>query len=149
MRRAPTHQARTFIVAELSGNHNGDIKRALRIIDAAAAAGADAVKLQTYTADTITLDSNSSAFVVKKNPAWKGKTLHQLYNEAHTPWEWHAELFRHAKKRGMLCFSSPFDVTAVDFLESLKNPIYKVASFEVVDIPLLERIGKTKKPVIM
>ena len=136
-----------FIVAEISGNHNGDIKRAIEIIDAAADAGADAIKLQTYTPDTITLDSDTKPFRV----TWKGKhrTLYDLYGEAYTPWEWHAKLFAHAKKRGMLCFSTPFDSTAVEFLEKLHTPCHKVASFEVVDIPLLEAIGKTKKPVIM
>jgi len=136
-----------FIVAEISGNHNGDIKRALKIIDAAADAGADAIKLQTYTADTITFKSDAPEFIVK----WQGKkrTLYDLYEEAHTPWEWHKQLFAHAKKRGLVCFSTPFDAMAVDFLETLHNPIYKVASFEVVDTPLLEAIGKTKKPVIM
>src|SRR3989344_3156896 len=138
-----------FIVAELSGNHNGDIKRALKIIDAVADAGANAVKLQTYTPDTMTIDSNRPEFIVRGNPAWKGKTLYQLYGEASTPWEWHKQLFEHAKKRGLICFSTPFDNSSVDFLEKLETPIYKVASFEVVDIPLLERIGKTKKPVIM
>jgi N-acetylneuraminate synthase len=126
-----------LIVAEISGNHNHDINRALKIIDAAADAGADAVKLQTYTPDTITIDSDTMPFRV----TWKGKhrTLYDLYSEAYTPWEWHTELFAHAKKRGMICFSTPFDTTAVDFLETLK----------IVDIPLLEVIGKTKKPVIM
>lgn len=136
-----------YIVAELSGNHNGDIKRALRIIDAAADADADAVKLQTYTPETITIDSDAKPFML----TWKGKrrTLYDLYGEASTPWEWHEKLFAHAKKRGLACFSTPFDKTAVAFLEKLHTPIYKVASFEVVDIPLLEAIGKTKKPVIM
>src|SRR3989344_4510929 len=138
---------KVFIVAEISGNHNHDIKRALRIIDEAANAGADAIKLQTYTADTITLDSDRPEFIV----TWQGKkrTLYELYQEAYTPWEWHKRLFAHAKKRGLVCFSTPFDPTAVAFLEKLKTPLYKVASFEVVDIPLLEAIGKTKKPVIM
>lgn len=136
-----------FIIAEMSGNHNHDIKRALKIIDAAADAGANAIKLQTYTPDTITINSDTKPFMV----TWKGehRTLYDLYGEACTPWEWHAELFAHAKKRGLLCFSTPFDRTAVDFLEKLNVPCYKVASFEVVDIPLLEIIGKTKKPVIM
>lgn len=136
-----------FIVAEMSGNHNHDIKRALKIIDAAADAGADAIKLQTYTPDTITMDSDTKPFMV----TWKGKrrTLYDLYGEACTPWKWHAKLFAHAKKRGLLCFSTPFDPTAVAFLENLKVPCHKVASFEIVDIPLLEAIGKTKKPVIM
>lgn len=138
-----------FIVAEISGNHNHDISRAKAIIDAAADAGADAIKLQTYTPDTITIDSDRPEFVVQSGRDWKGKTLYQLYGEAYTPWEWHAELFAHAKRRGLICFSTPFDPTAIAFLESLENPIYKVASFEVVDIPLLEEIGKTKKPVIM
>ena len=138
-----------FVIAEVSGNHNRDIARAKAIIDAAADTGADAVKLQTYTPDTITIDSDRPEFVVKTGRDWKGKTLHQLYGEAYTPWEWHAELFAHANARGLICFSSPFDTTAVDFLETLKNPIFKVASFEVVDVPLLERIGKTEKPVII
>src|SRR3989344_218137 len=138
-----------FIVAEVSGNHKGDIKRALKIIDAAAEAGANAVKLQTYTPDTMTIDSRSTLFVVKTNTAWRSKTLYELYKEAHTPWKWHRRLFAHAKKRGLVCFSTPFDETAVDFLEKLKAPVYKVASFEIVDIPLLKRIGKTRKPVIL
>src|ERR1700690_548508 len=106
-----------FVVAEISGNHNGDIKRALKIIDAAADAGADAVKLQTYTPDTMTIDSNRPEFVVRNNAAWKGKTLYQLYKEAYTPWEWHRELFARAKKRGLVCCATPFDETAVHFLE--------------------------------
>lgn len=136
-----------LVVAELSGNHNGNIKRALRIIDAAADAGADAIKLQTYTPDTITMDSRTKPFMVR----WKGKlrTLYDLYGEAYTPWEWHPRLFAHAKKRGLLCFSTPFDETAVAFLQKLRAPLYKIASFEVTDIPLLEAVGKTKKPVIM
>ena len=136
-----------FIVAEMSGNHNRDITRALKIIDAAADAGADAIKLQTYTPDTMTINSNNPEFIVN----WKGKKLplYELYKQAYTPWEWHAILFAHAKKRGLLCFSTPFDTTAVAFLEKLKVPCYKVASFEIVDIPLLETIGKTKKPVII
>lgn len=138
-----------FVIAEISGNHNQSIKQALQIIDAAAEAGADAIKLQTYTPDTITIDSDRPEFVVKTGRDWKGKTLYQLYGEAYTPWEWHKELFAYAKKKGLICFSTPFDDTAVAFLEKLNAPLYKVASFEVVDIPLLETIGKTKKPVIM
>lgn len=142
--------ASVFIVAELSGNHNGNIRHALRIIDAAADAGADAIKLQTYTPDTITLNSDRPEFTIKsKNKAWSNKTLYELYGEAMTPWEWHKKLFAHARKRGLICFSSPFDPTAVTFLQKLGNPIFKVASFEVVDIPLLEVIGRTRKPVIM
>lgn len=140
---------RVFIVAEVSGNHNQRLERAKAIIDAAADAGVDAVKLQTYTPDTITIDANRPEFIVRTGRDWKEKTLYQLYGEAYTPWEWHAELFAHAKKRGLICFSTPFDTTSVDFLEKLKQPIYKVASFEVIDIPLLEAIGKTKKPVII
>ena len=136
-----------LIVAEMSGNHNRDIERALKIVDAAADAGADAIKLQTYTPDTITIDSDRQEFMV----TWKGKkrTLYDLYGEAHTPWEWHEKIFARAKKRSMLCFSTPFDSTAVGFLQKLKQPVFKVASFEIVDIPLLESIGKTKKPVIV
>ncbi len=136
-----------FVVAELSGNHNQDINRALKSIDAAKEAGADAIKLQTYTPDTITLNSSNAEFMIQ----WQGKnkSLYELYKEAYTPWEWHEQLFEHAKKLDLICFSSPFDVTAVAFLQKLNVPVYKVASFEVVDIPLLEAIGKTCKPVIM
>ncbi|KKW45277.1 MAG: Pseudaminic acid synthase [Parcubacteria group bacterium GW2011_GWB1_57_6] len=139
-----------FIVAEVSGNHNQSIANALKIIDVAADTGADAVKLQTYTQDTMTINSDRPEFIIKsKNKSWRGKTLYELYGEAYTPWEWHKKLFAHARKRGLVCFSTPFDKTAVAFLETLGNPVYKVASFEVVDIPLLEAIGKTRKPVIM
>lgn len=139
-----------FIVAELSGNHNGDIKRAKAIIDAASNAGADAVKLQTYTADTMTLDGEQNEFHVTDpgNP-WFGYSLHQLYDEAHTPWEWHEELFDYIRQKNMVPFSSPFDETSVDFLESLNCQIYKVASFELTDIPLLQKIASTGKPIIM
>ena len=138
-----------FIIAEMSGNHNQDIRRAYKIINAAAAAGADAVKLQTYTPDTITIDSDKKYFQVKVNDAWKGQTLYNLYKKVYTPWEWQPKLKKYAEKKGLICFSTPFDNTAVDFLEKIKVGLYKVASFEVVDIPLLKRIGKTKKPVIM
>ena len=138
-----------FIIAEMSGNHNQDIKKAYKIIDAAVEAGVDAIKLQTYTADTITIDCDKKYFQVKVNDAWKGQTLHSLYKKAHTPWEWQPKLKKYAEKKGLVFFSTPFDNTAVDFLEKMKVKLYKVASFEVVDIPLLERIGKTKKPVIM
>lgn len=138
-----------FIVAEMSGNHNQDIRRAYKIIDAAAKAGADAIKLQTYTADTITLDCDNEYFQVKTNDVWKGQSLYSLYKKAYTPWEWHEKLKKYAEGKGLVCFSTPFDNTAVDFLEKMKMPLYKVASFEVVDIPLLKKIGKTKKPVIM
>ncbi len=142
------HDQPTFVIAELSGNHNGSIERALALIDAAAAAGVDAVKLQTYTADTITMDAPGPWFRIDAGP-WAGRTLHDLYAEASTPWAWHAELFAHARARGLICFSTPFDPTAVDFLEQLGAPLHKIASFEVVDIPLIQRIAATRKPVIM
>ena len=138
-----------FIVAEISGNHHHNIKKAFEIIEAAAKAGVDAVKLQTYTPDTITIDSDKKYFQIKVNKAWKGQTLHSLYKKAYTPWEWQPKLKKYAEKLGLVCFSSPFDNTAVDFLEKMKVALYKVASFEVVDIPLLKKIGRTKKPVIM
>jgi pseudaminic acid synthase len=138
-----------FIVAEMSGNHHLRINKAFQIIKAAAKAGADAVKLQTYTPDTITIDSDKKYFQVKVNKAWKGQTLYGLYQKAYTPWEWQPKLKKYAEKLGLVCFSSPFDPTAVDFLEKMKVPLYKVASFEVVDIPLLKKIGRTKKPVII
>jgi pseudaminic acid synthase len=136
------------VVAELSGNHNGDKARAIALLRAAKEAGADAVKLQTYTADTITMDAPGPWFAIDDGP-WKGRRLHDLYAEASTPWAWHAELFAEAARLGLPCFSTPFDPTAVDFLESLGCPCYKVASFEVVDLPLLARIAATRKPVIM
>ncbi len=139
----------TFIVAEMSGNHHHNIKKAFEIIDAAAKAGVDAIKLQTLTPDTITINSDNKYFQVKVNEAWKGQTLYSLYQKVYTPWEWQPKLKKYAEKRGLICFSSPFDNTAVDFLEKMKVALYKVASFEVVDIPLLKRIGQTKKPVIM
>ena len=125
-----------FIIAELSANHNGSIEIAKKTIRAAADAGADAIKLQTYTADTITIDHDGPGFVIEEG-LWKGRKLYELYMEAFTPWEWHAELFRTAQECGLVCFSSPFDGTAVDLLESLDNPIYKVASFEITDVPLI------------
>jgi len=138
-----------FIVAEMSGNHNQSIQRAYKIIDAAAKAGANAIKLQTYSPDTITIDCDNKYFQVKVNKAWKGQTLHSLYKKAYTPWEWQAKLKKYAESKGLICFSTPFDPTAVDFLEKLGMQLYKVASFEIIDIPLLERIGKTRKPVII
>ena len=127
-----------FIIAELSANHGGNITTALETVRAAKRAGADAIKLQTYTADTITLDSNKDDFLIKGGTLWDGKTLHSLYKEAYLPWELHKELFRTAKEEGLVCFSSPFDVTAVDFLEQFDVPAYKIASFEITDIPLIE-----------
>jgi pseudaminic acid synthase len=132
----------------MSGNHNGSKDRAMELIRAAKSAGADAVKLQTYTADTITMDAEGDWFMIKGGP-WNGRRLHELYGEASTPWEWHADLFEEARTLGMMCFSTPFDPTAVEFLETLHVPLYKVASFEVVDIPLLQRVAATRKPVIM
>ena len=140
--------SRAMIVAELSGNHNGDYNRAKEIIHAAAEAGADAVKLQTYTADTITIDCDKPWFMTSEGSLWEGRTLHDLYKEAYTPWEWHAGLIEEANKLGMECFSSPFDFTAVDYLEDLKVPAYKIASFEINDIPLIRKIAKLNKPII-
>jgi pseudaminic acid synthase len=137
-----------FVVAEVSANHNHSLSRAIEIVRAATQAGADAVKLQTYTADTLTIDSDREWFKVPSTTLWGGRTLHQLYTEAHTPWEWHEELFRVAREEGLVCFSTPFDTTAVAFLESLGSPMHKVASFELVDTQLLETIGRTGKPVI-
>lgn len=136
-----------FVIAEMSGNHNQSLERALAIINAAAEAGAHAIKLQTYTADTMTL---KGAYQINDpNSIWNGRELYDLYKEAYTPWEWHETIFNHAKKRGILVFSSPFDETAVDFLESLNVPFYKIASFENTDWPLLKRIATTGKPIIM
>ena len=139
-----------FVIAEMSGNHNQDIEKAKQLISKAKEVGADAVKLQTYTADTITLNCDKEGFVIyDKDSLWSGRKLYDLYNEAHTPWAWHKELFDHAKKEEVLIFSSPFDTTAVDLLESLECPIYKIASFEITDIALIEYIAMKKKPVIL
>lgn len=137
-----------FIIAELSANHNGSLDNALATIKAAKRAGADCIKLQTYTADTITIDSDKEDFLIK-GTIWDGKKLHTLYQEAYTPWEWHEQIYRVAKEEGLICFSSPFDKTAVDLLESLHSPAYKIASFEITDIPLIEYVASKGKPVII
>jgi pseudaminic acid synthase len=138
-----------FIIAELSANHGGDIEIAKRTIRAAKRTGADAIKLQTYTADTLTLDSDKEDFIIRSGSIWDGKTYFDLYKEAYTPWEWHADLFQTAKEEGLVCFSSPFDKTAVDLLESLDNPIYKIASFEITDVNLIAYAASKGKPIIM
>ncbi len=138
-----------LIIAELSANHNGSLDTAIQTIRAAAKTGANAIKLQTYTADTITLNCHKDDFIIKGGTLWDGKNLYELYQEAYTPWEWHEELYRVAKEEGLICFSSPFDFTAVDFLESLGNPIYKIASFEITDIPLIEYVASKGKPIII
>lgn len=138
-----------YIVAEVSANHNQSYQRAVEIIEAAKKSGADAVKLQTYTPNTMTINSSREWFQIPKESIWAGKTLYELYEEAYTPWEWHPKLQAVARELDLDLFSTPFDVTAVDFLENLKVPVYKVASFEIIDIPLLKKIAKTKRPVIV
>ncbi|MEA2552220.1 MAG: pseudaminic acid synthase [Fimbriimonadaceae bacterium] len=139
----------TYIIAEMSANHNRDIEEALRLIHVAKEVGADAIKLQTYTPDTITIDCRNEHFQVKQGTIWEGKNLHDLYAEAYTPWEWHPKLFECARRLDLDCFSTPFDPTSVDFLEKLGPPVYKIASFELIDIPLIRRVAQTGRPMIM
>lgn len=138
-----------FVIAELSANHNGSLETALETIRAAKRAGANAIKLQTYTADTLTIQCDKDDFIIKSGSIWDGKTFYDLYKSAYTPWEWHEELFQCAKEEGLICFSSPFDKSAVDFLENLNVPAYKIASFEITDIPLIEYVASKGKPVIL
>jgi N-acetylneuraminate synthase len=141
---------RPYLIAEMSGNHNQSLDRALQIVDAAAASGADAIKLQTYTAATMTLDVRSAGFVIEDpGSLWAGRQLYELYEEAYTPWDWHAPIVARAKKHGLHCFSTPFDETAVDFLMSLEVPAFKIASFENNDLPLIRKVAATGKPMII
>ena len=139
-----------FIIAEMSGNHNQSLERALAIVDAAATAGVDAIKIQTYTADTMTLDIDTGEFfIADPNSLWKGESLYRLYEKAHTPWEWHKPIFDRCKEHGIMGFSTPFDDTSVDFLEELGVPCYKIASFENIDLPLIRKVARTGKPIIV
>lgn len=147
--RAIGEGAPCFIIAELSANHGGNLKTAIQSIQAAKKAGADAIKLQTYTADTITIDCKNDYFKLQHGTLWDGKYLYELYQEAFTPWEWHEQLFQVAREEGLVCFSSPFDFSAVDFLEELQTPAYKIASFEILDIPLIRYVAQKCKPIII
>ncbi|MGZ8198471.1 MAG: pseudaminic acid synthase, partial [Burkholderiales bacterium] len=148
--RRIARDAKPFVVAEMSGNHNRSLDRALAIVDAAADAGAHAVKIQTYTADTMTIDADREEFRIEdEGSLWRGRSLHDLYDEAHTPWEWHAPIFERCRARGLVGFSAPFDASAVDFLDSLGVLCYKIASFENTDIPLIRKVAATGKPLII
>ncbi|MBT7624345.1 MAG: pseudaminic acid synthase, partial [Flavobacteriaceae bacterium] len=138
-----------FIIAELSANHNGSIKTAIETVRAAKRAGANCIKLQTFTADTITLDSKNKDFKINQGTLWDGQYLHDLYKSTHLPWAWHKQLMQVAKDEGLICFSSPFDPSSVDFLETLNVPAYKIASFEITDIPLIELVASKGKPIII
>lgn len=147
---ALTKAGKPYIIAEMSGNHNQSLERALKIVDAAVEAGADAVKLQTYTADTLTIDKNDGEFFIQdKKSLWEGESLYHLYEKAYTPWEWQEKIFAYCRERGIDCFSTPFDDTSVDFLEKLNPPCYKIASFENVDLPLIKKVAQTGKPMIV
>ena len=138
-----------FIIAEMSGNHNQSLERAMKIVEAAAETGVDAIKLQTYTADTMTIDKDTDEFfIADKDSLWQGESLYNLYRKAYTPWEWQEKIFRHAEELGLICFSTPFDDTSVDFLEEIGCPIYKIASFENIDLPLIRKVAKTGNPII-
>lgn len=147
VRIGPAHSP--FIIAEMSGNHNQSLDRALAIVDAAAKTGVNALKIQTYTADTMTLDLSENEFFIENLDLWKGISLYKLYQQAYTPWEWHKPIFDRGRQHGLICFSTPFDATAVDFLESLEVPCYKIASFENTDIPLVRKVASTGKPMII
>ena len=148
--RKISNKSKPFLIAEMSGNHNQSLTKALKIVKAAYEAGADAIKLQTYTADTMTINSKNKIFqITEKKSLWRGQTQYSLYEKAHTPWAWHKKIFDYAKKLGIVCFSSPFDESSVDFLEKLNVKIYKIASFENDHYPLLKKVAQTKKPMII
>ncbi len=147
---ALTKDGKPFIIAEMSGNHNQSLDRAMKIVEAAAETGVDAIKLQTYTADTMTIDKDTDEFfIADKNSLWQGESLYNLYKKAYTPWEWQEKIFRRAEELGLICFSTPFDDTSVDFLESINCPVYKIASFENIDLPLIRKVAKIGKPMIV